>query len=102
MAENWLTDFVKAGLVVGGLAIVIGYHDELRATGREALADVDELVRPTPQPNVPTTLVPVAAKEPITPAELAPCPSRPVFRPRVVTYVVVRQPSCGRVVRPCR
>ena len=101
MAENWLTDFVKAGLVVGGLALVIGYQDELQATGREVLASIGEFANSAPEPAAPRSSAPVAAEESITPVVLAPCPRRPVCRPRV-TYVIVPQHSCGRVARSCR
>lgn len=100
MAGNWLTDVVKAGLVVGGLALVIGNQAELRTTGREVLASVGEFVRPTPEASVPTNSAPVIAEEPAASVEQAPCRSRPVCRPRV-TYVIVQPHSCGRVVRSC-
>ena len=33
-------DFLKAGMVIAGLALVIGYQDELRAAGRQVAASV--------------------------------------------------------------
>lgn len=40
MATSWWKDFGKAALVMAGLALVIGYHEDLRASSRQSIASL--------------------------------------------------------------
>ena len=97
MTNPWWQDFGKAVLVLTGLALALGYQDELRTSGRQVSASVKEFAGS------------LSEREPV---RVEPSPPKPVEMARVVapetecrhrvTYIVVRQPTCRPVVRSCR
>ena len=97
MNNSWGPDFVKASLVIAGLAMAIGYQDELRAAGRQVAASVSEFAESLgerePLPDSPSTQEPVEVARAVAPETEC---------RRSVTYIVVRQPTCRPVVRSCR
>ena len=97
MNNPWWQDFGKAALVLAGLALAVGYQDELRAAGRQVSASVSEfagsLSEHEPVREAPSTPEPVDVAPPVVPETEC---------RRTVTYVVVRQPTCRPLVRSCR